>query len=610
MKKIQYMDTSFRDGFQSCFGARVKTEDWLPVLESAALAGTTHFEVGGGARFQCLYFYCQECHFEMLDSCRRVVGPDVNLQTVSRGVSAVSMISQSRDIIDLQAKLFKKHGVTTIRNFDALNDIRNLVYSGRKISEYGLKHEATITLMGLPPGLDKEYTHSSRYYVDCLKEILQEKLPFDVICFKDASGTTTPKTVYDTIKEARKLLPEKTLIHFHTHETAGLSVACNMAAIEAGVDIIDLAMSPCSGGIGQCDILTMWHRLKGTDYTLDIDYKKIIDTEELFTRQMDKYFLPPESREVKPIVTFSPLPGGALTTNTQMMRDANCLHLFDDVLKEMKDVVSLGGFATSVTPVAQFYFQQAFANVTQGKWKKITDGYGKMILGYFGKTPVEPDPEVVKTASEQLGLKPTTKDIHDINDMDPRLGIDIQKKILSENNLPITDENIFIVASCGDNQHINKGLEFLKGNLPLSIRYKDEQKKEAKKSSSKTAVKAQEEETYTVTVDGRTYNVHVAPGATTVKPVQPQVPSKDNKGRLNQSGNDIEIKAPMPGNVNKISAPEGSRINKGDTVLIIEAMKMETPLKSPISGTVVEIAVNVGDSVAADDLLAVVEEGA
>ena len=610
MKKIDFMDTSFRDGLQSCFGARVKTEDWLPVLEAAALAGTTHFEVGGGARFQCLYFYCQECHFDMLDACKRVVGPNVNLQTVGRGVSAVSMISQSRDIIDLHSKLFKKHGVSTIRNFDALNDIRNLSFSGRSISEHGLKHEVTVTMMGLPPGLDKEYAHSPEYYIDCVKTILKDELPFDIVCFKDASGTSTPKTVFETIKGARKLLPEKTVIHFHTHETAGMSVSCNMAAIEAGANIIDLSMSPCSGGIGQCDVLSMWHRLKGTDYTLDIDYRKILETEELFANQMGKYFLPPEAREVNPIVTFSPIPGGALTTNTQMMRDANCLHLFNDVIKEMKEVVALGGFTTSVTPVAQFYFQQAFANVTQGKWKKITDGYGKMVLGYFGKTPAEPDPEVVKIASEQLGLKPTTENVHDINDMDPRLGIEPQKKILSENNLPLTEENIFIVASCGDNQHVNKGLEFLKGKQPLGIHYKEDAKKETAKPVAKSSKELPDEENYTVTVEGKAYNVHIAAGATTVKQIQPQVQQKNDTVSTSGPDHNVEIKAPMPGAVLKVLAAKGDAVEIGQTVIVLEAMKMETEIKAEKAGRVVEVAVEQGQNVAVDELLMVLEGGA
>ncbi|MFA7185355.1 MAG: hypothetical protein WC082_10695, partial [Victivallales bacterium] len=352
MKKIKFMDTSFRDGFQSCLGARVKTEDFLPALKAAVEAGTTNFEIGGGARFQSLYFYCGQDAFDMMDAARELVGDEINLQTLARGANVVGLVSQSRDIIDLHARMFKKHGISAIRNFDALNDVRNLAYSGQCIHDAGLKHQVTVTLMGLPPGLNENYAHTPEFYIDRLKEILAREIPFDSVAFKDASGTTPPNIVYETIKEARKILPEGAVIEFHTHDTAGMAVPCNMAAIEAGADIIDLAMSPVSGGTAQADILTMWHRLKGTDYTLDIDHEKILEAEEVFIDCMEKYFMPPEAKEVNPLITFSPMPGGALTANTQMMRDANCLHLFPKVIAEMREVVARGGFGTSVTPVS------------------------------------------------------------------------------------------------------------------------------------------------------------------------------------------------------------------------------------------------------------------
>jgi pyruvate carboxylase subunit B len=132
----------------------------------------------------------------------------------------------------------------------------------------------------------------------------------------------------------------------------------------------------------------------------------------------------------------------------------------------MREVVAKGGFGTSVTPVSQFYFQQAFVNTIQGKWSKISENYGKMVLGYFGKTPTDPDPEIIKIASDQLSLKPTNEDVHDLNDNNPKLGIDYNKKLLKEKKLETTDENIFISATCGD-----QGIAFLQGKSELGIRY-------------------------------------------------------------------------------------------------------------------------------------------
>ena len=277
--------------------------------------------------------------------------------------------------------------------------------------------------------------------------------------------------MYKSVKNARELLPEGTIIQFHTHDTAGMGVAANFAAIEAGADIIDLSMAPVSGGTSQVDILTMWHRLRNTEFTIDIDPEKILDVEKMFADHLDKYYMPPEANSVNPVIPFSPMPGGALTANTQMMRDNNSLDLFPKVIENMREVVAKGGFGTSVTPVSQFYFQQAFANTVQEKWSTITADYGKMLLGYFGKTPAEPDQEIKRIASSQLNLEPTSEDVHDINDRNSKLGVDYNKKLLEEEGLETTEENIFISATCG-----SQGIAFLKGEGKAGIRYKEDVK--------------------------------------------------------------------------------------------------------------------------------------
>lgn len=587
MKKIRFMDASFRDGFQSCLGARVKTDDIMPAFEAARDAGFDYFEIGGGARFQSLYFYCGEDAYEMMDRFR-AAAPDADLQTLSRGVNVVGLVSQSRDIINLHAVTFKKHGVSTIRNFDALNDVRNLAYSGKCIAEAGLNHQVSVTLMGLPPGSDDGYPHSPQFYLDTLKKILDAGIPYKSVAFKDASGTAVPSVVYETIKGARKLLGEDVPIHFHTHETAGLAVACNFAAVEAGADCVDLALAPLSGGTCEIDVLTFWRRLKGTGYCLDIDPKKVLEAERIFAECLSRYYLPPESTTVSPMIIYSPMPGGALTANTQMMRDTNTLHLYDKVIVEMEEVVRRGGFGTSVTPVSQFYFQQAFLNATVGKWKKINEGYGKMVLGYFGHTPAQPDSEIIKIASEQLGLEPTVEDVHDINDRNPKLGIAPNKKLLEDNNIPATDENIFIVASCGE-----KGLEFLKGNRPMGIRYKTEEKAGGDTGS--------ESGSYTVSVDGRNYNAQVSADGSSVtvngKTFKVSAGTGAAVPAAAPSGGAFKVVAPMPGSVFKILVSEGDAVAGGDTVIIIEAMKMEIEVKAEQGGTVGKVLVSQGENI-------------
>lgn len=430
-KFIDVMDTSFRDGFQSVYGARVLMDDFFPAVEAAKEAGITHFEFGGGARFQSLYFYLNEDAFTMMDRFRAIVGKDANLQTLARGVNTVTLDTGSSELIDLHAKLFAKHGTTTIRNFDALNDINNLKFSGECIAKHGLKHEIAITLMDLPPNC--KGAHDVPFYEKILKEILAAEIPFHSICFKDASGTSNPNKIYETIKMARKILPQDMHIRLHTHETAGVSIACYLAALEAGVDGIDLAAAPVSGGTSQPDILTMMHALKGKDYDLGgLEEEKILKYEEVLKDCLKEYFLPPEATMVNPLIPFSPMPGGALTANTQMMRDNNILDKFPQVIHAMREVVEKGGFGTSVTPVSQFYFQQAFNNVMFGSWKKIAEGYGKMVLGYFGKTPVAPDANIIELASKQLNLEPTTELAINIADKDESKSIAYTKPCLKK----------------------------------------------------------------------------------------------------------------------------------------------------------------------------------
>lgn len=593
MKKILFQDTSFRDGFQSFFGARVLTDDFIPAVEAASHAGITHFEAGGGARFQSLFLYCGESAFDMMDRFREAAGPDANLQTLARGINVVALSQQPKDMIDLHARMFKKHGITHIRNFDALNDVRNLEYSGQCIKNAGLHHQAVVTLMELPPGCSG--AHDVDFYIKTLKNILDSGLPYDSICFKDASGTSNPKKIYETVKAARKLVGDDTVLWVHTHETAAQGVHQYLAAINGGCDGICVARAPVSGGTGQPDLISMWNALKGTEYTLDVDISKILEANAVFKECMDDYYFPPEALKVSSEVLLSPMPGGALTANTMMMRDTGTLNLYPQVIEAMSECVAKGGFGTSVTPVSQFYFQQAYANVTQGAWKKVTDGYGNMVLGYFGRTPVEPDPEVVKIAEEQMG-KPRF-DGNPVDVLDP--GIPKAKEILEKEGLPVTDENIFIVGALATPGG-NKGLEFLKGDFNISVRKNVQEAAQA--SQPKQVASSSGPENFLVSVNGKDYNVTVREGTAEVESIKEAEKPKESKAQTSSSGV-VEVAASVPGNVYKVAVNVGDSVNENETLLILEAMKMETPVASPCSGQIDSIKVDQGDVVEAGQLL-------
>ena len=608
-KYIDIMDTTFRDGFQSVFGGRVLMNDFFPAVEAAREAGITHFEFGGGARFQSLFFYLQENAFDMMDRFRQIVGPDANLQTLARGINTVMLDTGSRELIDLHAKMFAKHGTTTIRNFDALNDVQNLEYSAECIKKYGLNHEVVVTLMDLPPGCSG--AHDVPFYEKTLRNILDSGLPYDSICFKDASGTSSPQKIYETIQMARKLVGDKTHIRLHTHETAGVSVACYLAALEAGADGIDLAASPVSGGTSQPDILTMLHAVKGKNYDLGgLEIDKILKYQEVLNDCLKDYFMPPEATQVSPLIPFSPMPGGALTANTQMMRDNGTLHKFPEVIKAMREVVEKGGFGTSVTPVSQFYWQQAYANVMFGPWKQIAPGYGRMVLGYFGKTPVEPDADIVKLAAEKLKLEPTKENPLDIADRDEKKKISVWKERLEIEGIPATEENIFIAAACDE-----KGIAFLKGEAPLNVRKKSNETKQGENKMANASGN------YTVVVDGQRFNVSITEGngniQVTPAPVAPVVQQVVQQPVVTPAPVAAPVAAaPISGTaavaavngaVWKVLVNVGDRVEKDQQIVILEAMKMEIDVVAPVAGTVTKILVNTTDAVEEGQPLVVIE---
>jgi pyruvate carboxylase subunit B len=407
---------------------------------------------------------------------------------------------------------------------------------------------------------------------------------------------------------ARRLLGDSTHIRLHTHETAGVSVSAYLAALDAGADGIDLAASPVSGGTSQPDILTMLHATKGMNYDLGgLTVEKVLAYEEVLKDCLKDYMMPPEATQVSPLIPFSPMPGGALTANTQMMRDDNTLDKFPEVIKAMQEVVVKGGFGTSVTPVSQFYWQQAYANVMFGPWKQIAPGYGKMVLGYFGKTPVEPNAEIVALASEKLKLQPTSENPLDLADLNPRKSISAWKERLEIEKLEVTEENIFIAAACDE-----KGIAFLKGQSPLNVRKISDENNKEKKGKQKMT-----NGNYTVVVDGKRFSVQVAEGdmniqvsAPVAQPVQVatapvvapiiETPAPVAIPVVAKAVSGTQVPASVNGNVWKIQVNVGDKVEKGQIVAILEAMKMEIDIESPCAGTVSSIDVAPND---------VVEEG-
>jgi pyruvate carboxylase subunit B len=361
----------------------------------------------------------------------------------------------------------------------------------------------------------------------------------------------------------------------------------------------------------------MIHALKGSEFDLGLDTKELLKAQKILKECLKDYFVPPEAKEVSTLIPFSPMPGGALTANTQMMRDTKTLNRLPEVLEAMGEVVKRGGFGTSVTPVSQFYFQQAFNNVLFGPWKKIADGYGKMLLGYFGKTPVEPDVHLVNLASEQLNLPVTTENPLDIADRDEAKSLAHFRNMLFENNLEATDENLFIVATC-----LEKGITFLKGEAKANVRKIDHHTSENQQKHTEEKLPVDEchnYDGYTVSTSEGEFKVCINRSVSNEfeelwnqKSISFTVNTKHSKttseqdAMLADDGN-IHIHSPLPAGVVKLLVQVGDEVADGEDVMILEAMKMVVEVQAPAKGVVKAIHVKQGDTVDSGQVLVTLE---
>jgi pyruvate carboxylase subunit B len=604
-KKIRVMFTPFRDGLQSSFGGKVRLSDFLPAMQASAEAGIKHFEFGGGARYQAPYFYLAENPFEDMRKMRAAVGPEVDLQILTRSVSGVTLTTQSPEALQLQAKLMKAAGTTWDRNFDYMNDTANLIRTGRPIVKAGMHHQACIALMGLP--FESKTVHTPEFYISIGKKLLDSDVHIDSICLKDASGTTDPMTIYETAVGLRKIMPPEMPLWMHTHDTASTAVACYMAAIHGGADGVDLSCRPMASGTVQPDARSLAHALKGTGYSLDIDVAKLPAIESMLQELMEEYDFNPTTTTADARVLGFPMPGGAIGPNVHMMVKAGILEKYGDVLAEFPVVVEAGGAWTSVTPGSQQYWLQAFNNVMYGRWKKIDPGYGRAVLGYFGKTPLPSDPEVVKMASDQLELPVFEGDPLEAA---PK-NIEPAKQALEERGLPTTDENIFLVVASmvpGKKMELNEGIRLLTGTSKVDIPLKKKAEEAAPAPaaaapaaapalSGPTTTRCTVEEngtmrTFVVTLEPATQAVGAsaapAPSAASAAAAAPAPPAAGTPVHSTFAGS-VEVV--------DLLVKLGDTVAVGTVVAAVEAMKAKHDIKSPVAGRVAAIHVKIGDEI-------------
>lgn len=617
-RRVRVMFTPFRDGLQSTFGGKVRLEDFLPAMEASAELGIRHFEFGGGALFQAPLFYLGRNPFENMRRMREAVGPDADLQILTRSVSGVTLTTQSPEALALQGRLMAAAGTTWDRNFDYMNDVRNMRRTGKPIVDAGMHHQAVIALMGLP--FDSDKVHTPDFYIDIGRKILDSDIRVDSICLKDASGTTDPATIYRTAVGLKKIMPPEMPLWMHTHDTAATGVACYMAAIHGGADGVDLSIRPLAAGTSQPDARALAHSLKGTGYSLDMDVAGLSEIESMLEESLSDYAFNPTTTTPDARVLGFPMPGGAIGPNVHMMEKAGILDRYGEVLAEFPVVVEAGGAWTSVTPGSQQYWLQAFNNVLYGRWEKIDAGYGKAVLGYFGSTPLPPDPAVVERASEQLELEPFDGDPLDAAPNN----IPEARAALEERGLPTTDENVFLVLAAmvpGKRMETNEGIRLLTGRAKIDIPLKrdaDEAPSGARAGGASAAgAKSRAGDAAAAVPSGpvttkctvqeggktRTFTVTLEPisgtgggaAATSAVGAAPAVASGAGGG--SPEGTPVYSTFAGAVEVVDIRARVGDTVAEGGVIAVVEAMKATHDIRSPVAGKVTAVHVGVGDEI-------------
>lgn len=391
MSKVMITETILRDAHQSQAATRMTLDQMLPVLDQLDEIGYYSLEAWGGATFDSCMRFLNEDPWERL----RVLKSHLKktpIQMLLRGQNLLGYKHYPDDVVDKFVKACIDNGVTVIRVFDALNDVRNLETAIKSIKKYGGVCEATICYTISP-------VHTNEYFVKLAKTL--EDMGADNICIKDMANLLLPYTAYDLVKGIKAVLKPTTKIHLHTHNTTGTGDMVNLKAIEAGCDIVDTALSALGNGTSQPATEPLVATLRDTEYDTGIDLSKLIPINDHFKKvasELEKAgSLNPNVRKINVNTLIYQVPGGMLSNLMNQLKQQGKLDKLDEVLAEVPNVRKDCGYPPLVTPSSQIVGTQAVLNVLSGeRYKMVTKEFKNLLKGEYGKLPAEPDKDVVK----------------------------------------------------------------------------------------------------------------------------------------------------------------------------------------------------------------------
>ena len=570
MPQVKLTDTTLRDAHQSLIATRMRTRDMLPIAEKMDDAGFFSLEVWGGATFDASIRYLNEDPWDRLRALKKTI-TKTPLQMLLRGQNLVGYRHYSDDIVIKFVEHAAESGIDIFRIFDAVNDIRNMEVSIKTAKRVGAHVQGTVCYTISP-------VHPIPLYVKMAKDL--ENLGCDSLCIKDMAGLISPRNAFDLVKALKKEIDIP--VDLHSHCTSGMAPMSYLYACEAGVDILDTAFSPFAWGTSQPPTETTVAALQGTPYDTGLDLILLTEIKKYFEEIKERYrgILDPISERIDTNVLKYQIPGGMLSNLVSQLKEQNALDKYEAVLAEMPKVREELGYPPLVTPTSQIVGTQAVLNVLLGeRYKVVPKEVKDYVKGLYGRTPAPIGKEIL---TKILGdEKPITCRPADL--IPPEL--DRITKEAHALGIVKKPEDILTFAL-----YPAIAPKFLRGEM----------KEEALEVPRVTDGKAQSAlpTEFKVEVDGDVFSVKImsAGGGMSVKPVEAESP-KTLDGAINAS---------MQGMVLKIKVKKGNSVNKGDVVMILEAMKMENNIHASHGGIVKDILVKEGSTVGAGDALLII----
>jgi pyruvate carboxylase subunit B len=568
---ILITDTTLRDAHQSLIATRMRTRDMLPIAEQLDKVGFFSIEMWGGATFDACIRFLNEDPWDRLKELRSRV-KHTRLQMLLRGQNLVGYRHYADDVLREFVRLSVKNGIDVFRVFDALNDLRNMEMAIKVVQEFGAHVQGTIAYTTSP-------VHTIGGFAEMASQL--EQLGCNSICVKDMAGLITPPVSAELVKAIKKKV--KIPVNLHSHCSSGIAPMSYQAAANAGVDMLDTAFSAFAWGTSQPPTESIVAAFKDTPHDTGLDLEELYEIGEYFASLAAKYRPLFTAEATRPSVNalIHQIPGGMLSNLVSQLREQNSLDRINEVLEEIPRVRKDLGYPPLVTPTSQIVGIQAVLNVLAGaRYKQVTQEVKAYLLGQYGRPPGSIDEEVRKmiTGEEKpIVVRPADA-----------LAPELEKLKAEAHRLGILhrEEDLLTYAL-----YPQVAVKFLRG----------ETKEEAMPGAQTAAAPSGAPDLpveFAVDVDGEIFNVKV--GAVIGKTVQVEKPGRP---REIEKGS---ITAPMQGMILALKVKAGDRVEKGDVVATIEAMKMQNDIRSPHSGVARDILVHESEIVNAGDVIIVI----